>query len=472
MRPSLISARPETGQTAAARSKHPWVTALAGLLLLVAAMALMAYSAPAHAQTRPHTQTRPHSQSRPAQTRPRTQAVPLTKPGTLVSATLLQRLSAASVRSELAAARLAPGAPSLGAGAVRYGVVAYRVTYRTVNAAGQPVLASGLVAFPSTAKGTRTLPVVSYDHGTTATSADTPSSFGLGPDHAVEGRWSAELFASAGFAVTEPDYVGMGSGTGPVEYLVAKSEATASADLLLAARTLAGQRHDTLERGVLVTGFSQGGGAAMALGRDLQQDEQQDSQQGKQYFRLRALAPVSGPYNLISAELPGLFNGQVASAVAPYYIGYTLTTWNALYHLYGTPADAFLAPYANEISGLFDGSHQDAAIAAALPDSLNKLLTPQVLGQLKNPQGRFMRAFQANQTCTGWTPQVPVRLYAASGDTTVTQVNAQQCARAIQARGGSVQLIQLGQVDHDTSDFVALPQIVRWFSELSGLGQN
>jgi hypothetical protein len=407
----------------------------------------MAYAAPAHAQTSPHTQTSP-----------RTRVA-----GTLVSATLLQRLSAASVRSELAAARLAPAAPALGAGAVRYGVVAYRVTYRTVNAAGQPVLASGLVAFPGsgTGKGTgpAALPVVSYDHGTTATSADTPSSFGLGPDHAVEGRWSAELFASAGFAVTEPDYVGMGSGTGPIEYLVAKSEATASADLLLAARALAGEHGDTLQRGVLVTGFSQGGSAAMALGRELQQ--------GGQYFRLRALAPVSGPYNLLSAELPGLFNGQVAAAVAPYYVGYTLTTWNPLYHLFATPAGAFQAPYANEVTGLFDGSHQDAAIAAALPVSLTKLLTPQVLAQLQHPHGQFLRAFQANDTCTGWTPQVPVRLYAASGDTTVTQVNAQQCARAIRARGGSVQLIQLGQVGHDTSDFVALPQIVRWFSELS-----
>lgn len=101
-------------------------------------------------------------------------------------------------------------------------------------------MATGLVALP--AVGPASLPVVTYDHGTTATSADVPSSFGLGPDHAVEGRWSAELFASAGFAVTEPDYVGMGEGTGPIEYLVAKSEASASADLLTAARTLAAER--------------------------------------------------------------------------------------------------------------------------------------------------------------------------------------------------------------------------------------
>jgi hypothetical protein len=35
----------------------------------------------------------------------------------------------------------------------------------------------------------------------------------------------------------KPDYVGMGTGNGPIEYLIAKSEASASADLITAART-------------------------------------------------------------------------------------------------------------------------------------------------------------------------------------------------------------------------------------------
>lgn len=437
------STRPETGSAPAApkpRTGKPWRTALAGLLLLGTAGGLMAYGAPSHASTLGPSSHRPS-----------------TAEGTLVSAALLQRVSSRSVRTELDQARLAPGAPALGGAVVRYGVDAYRVSYRTVDATGRPVVATGLVALP--AGGPARLPVVSYDHGTTATSADVPSSFGLGPDHAVEGRWSAELFASAGFAVAEPDYVGMGEGTGPIEYLVAKAEASASADLLQAARTLAAERGDTLQRGVLVTGFSQGGQAAMALGRELQA--------GGGYFRLRALAPVSGPYDLVTAELPGLFNGQLAAAIQPYYVGYTLTTWNALYHLFAAPADAFRAPYAGQLAGLFDGSHQDAAVMAALPPRLDQLLTPEYLGLARHPRGRLLRAFQANDTCAGWTPDVPVRLFAASGDTTVTQVNALQCAQAIQARGGRVQVIQLGDVGHEVSDFLALPQIVRWFSQLS-----
>ncbi|HEX6519751.1 MAG TPA: hypothetical protein VF070_06995 [Streptosporangiaceae bacterium] len=376
--------------------------------------------------------------------------------GSLVSATLLQRLSAGSVRAELANARLGPGAPALGDGQARYGVAAYRVTYRTVNATGRPVLASGLVAFP--AGGPRMLRVVSYAHGTTATKADVPSTFGLGPAHAVEGRWSAELFASAGFGVTEPDYVGMGSGTGPIEYMVAKSEATASADLLTAARTLAARQGDTLDRGVLVTGFSQGGSAAVALGRYLAR--------GNSGFTVRALAPVSGPYDLAGAEVPGLFNGQLAAAVAPYYVAYTLTSWKPLYRLYAAPDDAFAMPYAAEVTGLFDGSHTDQQVIAALPDNLHALLTPGFLDQLRHLRGRLLAAFEANNPCVAWAPRIPVRLYAAGGDTTVTQVNAWHCAQALRSSGAAVTVVQLGPVDHDTSDFLALPRILRWFLHL------
>src|SRR5438034_7630161 len=271
MRRSRSSVFPETGtrETRTAhrfRARSLWLTGATGVAAVLAAAGLMASATPANARGQDRSTS-------PAE-------------GSLVSATLVQRLLAASVRCELSTARPEPGGPVLGSGAVRYGMAAYDVRYRTVDADGQPVVASGLVAFPE--GGPHTLPLVSYGHGTTATRNDVPSTFGLGPARSVQGRWTAELFASAGFAVSLPDYVGMGTGTGPIQYLVAKSEMSASADLLLAARTLTGRLHRALQPGVLVTGFSQGGAAAMALGRAL-------SSGGVPGFRLRALAPISGP---------------------------------------------------------------------------------------------------------------------------------------------------------------------------------
>ena len=373
----------------------------------------------------------------------------------LIKATLIARLSERGVATELRNARLGPGAPALGAGAVRYGVAAYRVLYRTVNAAGQSARASGLVAFPVGRNGK--LPLVDYGHGTTAYRLDVPSSFGLDAQRdGLEGRWSSELFASAGFAVAEPDYIGMGGAPSRPEYMVANAEASASLDLLRAAAAIAGRLGHRLASGVLVTGFSQGGAAAMAVGRDLQQGTLPG-------FRLGALAPVSGPYDLLGAQLPGMFNGQIAAAIAPYYAGYTFTAWNPFYHIYRAPADAFRQPYAASVEGLFNGSHPDLQIITALPQRLQDLFTTRYLRLLMHPTGALKAALIRNSTCTGWTPRVPVRLYAASGDTTVTQVNAQHCLQAIRARRGDARLVELGAVNHNISDFLALPKILRWF---------
>ena len=378
--------------------------------------------------------------------------------GRLVSATGLQRLSRSSVASELAGARLAPGDPALGARAVRDGIAAYRVVYDTVTAAGRQTRASGLVVFPASAANK--LRVVIYGHGTSGTKVDAPSSFGLDArQDGIEGRWSSELFGSAGFAVAEPDYLGMGQGPGRPEYMVAKSEASATLDLLRAATVVAARQHHQLDPGVLVTGFSEGGAAAMAFAQRLSSNPHTG-------FRVRALAPVSGPYDLSRAQLPGMFNGQVATAVAPYYIGYTLTAWNPLYHLYTSPSAAFRAPYAAKIAALFSGRYQDAKIAAALPANLAGLLTPRFLGLLRHPTGAFHRSLVINDTCTGWTPHAPVHLYAARGDTVVTELNAQRCQRIIRAHAGHSHIIELGNVTHDVTDFIALPRILGWFMDL------
>jgi hypothetical protein len=248
--------------------------------------------------------------------------------------------------------------------------------------------------------------------------------------------------------------------------MVGRAMATASLDVLTAARALAARHGYQLDRGVLVTGFSEGGSAAMALGRALQQGQ-------SPFFRLTALAPISSPLDLAGAELPGVFNGQVAAAAAPYYLSYVLTSWNPLYDLYSSPSQVFRQPYAARVQGLYDGSHQDQQVLAALPP-LSRLLTPAYLRLLRHPTGKLLRALNANSTCFGWTPRVPVRLYAASGDSQGPPVNSVDCLRAIRARGGDASLIGLGSVGkfglvgHFVSAFLALPKIVRWFAGWSG----
>jgi hypothetical protein len=104
MRQSRSSVLPKTGDGETRKAQSllaPRLMAAAGMLGLVASFGLMAAFAPAHARIQ--------GPSAPA------------RAGCLVSASLVQQLSAASVRVELNKAGLAPGGPVPGGGATRQG---------------------------------------------------------------------------------------------------------------------------------------------------------------------------------------------------------------------------------------------------------------------------------------------------------------------------------------------------------------
>jgi hypothetical protein len=337
----------------------------------------------------------------------------------------------------------------------QYGVHAYRVTYRTVDVDGKPTTASGLVALPD---GVRTeLRTVAYEHGTRAGRADVAS---VGTDNLD--RPAALLIASAGYAAVAPDYLGLGVGPGTHPYMDAASETTASIDMLRAARTMAAQQHRKLDPDVLVTGFSQGGQAAMALGRALQGGADRQ-------FRLGALAPISGPYDGQHAELPGLLvNGEVAPVDGAFYLAYWTVAMNRLHHFYGKPSEVFKAPYDETIEALFDGNHDENAIFPAIPASPQELFTDAYLQRLLHPTGGLLDALRDNDdTCSSWRPTSPVRLYAASGDTDVTITNARHCQQQLRAHGVNAPLIDVGDVGHFPSQIAGVPLVLDWFESVT-----
>ena len=225
----------------------------------------------------------------------------------------------------------------------------------------------------------------------------------------TDGSYLAAYFATHGFAAVAPDYLGLGGGPGPHPYMHTATEAGASLDLLKAARTLAGQKQVTLDRRILVTGFSQGGHAAMALVRLFQKDEE---------FDVAAVAPVSGPFDLEDAELPAALHGGLDDRSATFYLAYWLTSMDRIYNLYDTPTQAFRPPYNKKITKLLDGV-VSATSTRSWPVRcyMEKLLTPGYLKQLGKPSGTLLKAIRANDTtCRDLRSGVPVRLFAASGD--------------------------------------------------------
>ncbi|MCK9895812.1 S9 family peptidase [Frankia sp. AgB32] len=347
---------------------------------------------------------------------------------------------------------------SFDAGTDRYGVSTYQLVYRTVDPAGTPTTASGLLAVPRSDQ--RLLETVSFAHGTEIFKGDAPST-------SSDGFLTAPpvTFASAGFAAVAPDYLGLGVGPGPHPWMDVPSETTASLDLLRAARTFLAGRGIQLRREVLATGFSQGASAALGLGRAL-------TDGADPWFRLGALAPISGAYDFQNSEIPAALGGELNPKFSTVYMAYLLVAFNRLHHLYDTPGEVFQPPYVN-IADLFDGTHPGLDALNDTPDSLTRLLTPRGLALLAHPTGAFATALaELDSVCSDWTPTAPVRLELSPGDEQAANANSTACRDEFAARGVQVPLVDMG-VNRDYSGFVhegsellGTAATARWFLTL------
>lgn len=137
-----------------------------------------------------------------------------------------------------------------------------RITYTSQDAAGEPILVSGVVAIPKTPAPEGGWPVISWAHGTTgvadacAPSADTPN----GPVHDYLSAVDKTLdqWVSGGYVVVQTDYEGLGT-PGGHPYMNGTSAANTVTDIVRAAR----QVDESVGKDWFAMGHSQGGQAAV-----------------------------------------------------------------------------------------------------------------------------------------------------------------------------------------------------------------
>jgi hypothetical protein len=409
--------------------RFAWVTAaLAAAAVMLSAQPVMA---PATADTLDASRSTSHGNRR----------------GALVDADHLRTVTAADVAVELASGDWDPGA-------VRYGVDTYRLVYRTVDPRGRPTTASGLLVLPR--GGPRQLRTVSFTHGTELFRGDAPS---VAED--IWGSAPAMTYASAGFATVAPDYLGLGVGPGPHPWKNVPSETTASLDMLRAARSFVPSTGRTLRQEVLVTGFSQGASAALGLARTLQEG-------ADPRFRVQAVAPISGAYDMANAALPALLGGEVPPKISVIYLSLLIVAWDRLHGLYDDPGELIQEPYDRTIEELFNSEHPGQEVVAGTPDDPGDLLTPRAVTMLRNPTGRLAEALRVDASvCTDWTPAVPIRLYMVGDDVEAVPANTDHCQAGLRSRGVEVPVVDLGTGGHLNSNRLGTAQIVHWFSQLS-----
>lgn len=332
---------------------------------------------------------------------------------------------------------------SLDASRVRFGVDAKRIVYRTIDAKGRPTTASSLILLPH--NDNRSPRQVAWLHGTTGYRGSV-ASVADGNDRAA-----ALLFASAGYLTTAPDYLGLGTGPGFHPYADAPSTVTASVDALRATQEFAARNGLRPDRRVMITGHSQGGHAAMALGQALHRGADRRLEVG-------GLAPIGGPFKP-SLLVARALEGQIANGVA--YMAYWTVAWNRIHHLYDDPAEAFNDP---SVERLFDGEHRNEEIFKHLPKTMPELLTKSYLERLKHPTGVLRAKLREADGYCDWRPTVPVTIYSSAGDRDTLLETSAYCHDRLTRHHARSTLIDLGaDVNHGKAAKLALPRILTAF---------
>ncbi len=372
-------------------------------------------------------------------------AVPRAEPGKVLASTLVRTVS----KAELSFIFLVAGVSLT----PQFDVALHKIQYETTGPWGGRILASGMLLLP--AGSSRPLPLAVYQHGTLTLKAEAPSSL------SSQEWYIGAAFACTGYATVLPDYLGLGDSPGLHPYHHAVSEATAGVDLLRAARTVCAGKGVALNQQLFLTGYSQGGHAAAALQRELEEFHAGE-------FPVTASAPMAGAYDLSGTTADEMLSGRPQPN--PYYLAYLLAAFQDVYRLAPTFGDLLRAPYNTTLPPMFDGLHSGSQINDAMPKPPappTDIIKPEYLAAFRADPGHPLRRALRDNDLIHWTPRAPTRLFHCSGDKDVSPQNSVVARDAFVSRGANVTLLDPKPgADHGGCVLPAMLAAKQWFDSL------
>ena len=307
-----------------------------------------------------------------------TASAPVNTRGTLVqsSPTLPAPMSAAQFGASLQASPSGKELLQL-TGAPTCGVDVQHLRFKTVGAKDEETISSAALMIPTgdSTQCTKERPVLLFAHGTNISKSYNLSNL-IDPSNEAypQALLLAAMYAAQGYIVVAPNYAGYADSTlGYHPYLNADQVSKEMIDALAAAKTAlpALSKPVSASAKLFISGYSQGGHAAMATHRAMQ----------RLGIPVTASAPMSGPYAL-AAMGDAIFYGQV-NLSSTIFIPFILSSYQQAYgDLYTSPSTIYETAYANnDFPALLPGSYNFESII------LNGKIPPSALfyNQAPNP---------------------------------------------------------------------------------------
>lgn len=305
----------------------------------------------------------------------------------------------------------------------RYEVTYERVTYRT-QYMGQPIDSRGLLIVP---KGAPEVQLLMYCHGTELPSVRlnvekiTPSMYNGSLTDFRDVRNMGLGWATAGYTVFIPDYIGFGLTLGKDHpYLYFPEMFISNIDGLLAVKKLLKQKGLDYDNRLFLTGWSQGAGAALSAHRYIQENYSDE-------FTVVATSGLSGPYNFyrFTSSLLERKNEKLDALPIFSWGLYALNKFSTLRR----PTDQLYSyPVYDQFSSILVPSWKPAEI-------FNEYFLRQWASGADHALTGILKA---NSFHEGWKPQGRVFLHHGDDDSLVPEYNTEDAFNGLTAAGGHI----------------------------------
>lgn len=298
----------------------------------------------------------------------------------------------------------------------------YKVTYFTPNTDGTMVEASGLMILPKYADH---VSLISFDNGTVIDPTQAASNF---KDGSLVQTW-VPLIAALGYAVVIPDYIGYGTTSNLLHpYQYTPSLASTTADMINAAKEVLADKHINWDNKLYLAGYSEGGAAAMATHRLIQ--EQIPS------LQVTASSFGAGAYDATETAKEWLNSGAVHDTFYMQSRIWVLLSFNRIYGLNRPLNSFFYEPYATQLT-----NHN--LFTVTLPTNPTDLLQPSFKNAVLNGTDTALINALHKNDIYDWKPAAPVLLVHSTADELVPPFNTLHAYNAMKNRGADVQYLPI-----------------------------
>ena len=322
-----------------------------------------------------------------------------------------------------------------GTAVAHYDVTFYSLTYCT-EYLGKPIKSAGLLIIPNDIDTAR---LIMYCHGTEiplkllGANKITPSLYTGDAETHRDVRNMGLGWASAGYVVFMPDYIGYGLTLGEDHpYLCFTEMFKSNIDGLLAAKSFIAKEALVYDNNLFIAGWSQGAGAALSAHKYIQEDYSSD-------FTVLASSGLAGPYNLEKTALETLKNKDTDMPILP-IISWGIYSINKFSSVQRPTDQLYTYPVFDQMSSMLVPSNKPAKVFNAVF----------LAGLLNGSDVAFLQEFNRNSFCSGWKPTGKVFLHHGDADRVVPFYNSTDAYDGLTAESADVTFYTYPNGDHDT----------------------